>query len=425
MKRLRVLISSNEFSPDQGSECAVGWNICTRMAAFHDTTVLCASGSPNNPTAYREAYNRYIAKNGNIRGLSVVFVDQPPLTLWLARVNRKYFNISDGVGFRPLFYLGLDAWHRSSFQVARKLGINNFDIIHKLTLVSFSDPGYLWTTNAPFVWGPIGGMYKVPTNFSIWLGMRTFLFETFRSIIIEWQARTACNIRKAARKASLVWAITDSERRMIKKISNSKIVLMSEAGAPTDIPGRLRIFDGRRPLRICWSGRHDSIKALPILLHALSAIKNEQQVTLDVLGGGAETIRWKEVARRCGLTRIVWHGHLPHDKALQQMELADVFVHTSVREATGTVVLEALASGLPIICHDVCGMALAIDDSCGIKVSFLGPKQSIGGFRDAIESFLQSPDMVEKLSLGALKRADVLSWDAKVKEIAECYRKFV
>jgi hypothetical protein len=38
MKRLRVLISSHEFSPEQGSECAVGWNIATRMAAYHDVT---------------------------------------------------------------------------------------------------------------------------------------------------------------------------------------------------------------------------------------------------------------------------------------------------------------------------------------------------------------------------------------------------
>jgi hypothetical protein len=214
-------------------------DICTRMAAFHDVTVLCASGSPHNPTAYRDAYNRYIEKNGNIRGLSVVFVDQPPLTLWLARVNRKYFNISDGVGFRPLFYLGLDAWHRTSFQVALELGIKNFDIVHTLTPVGFRNPGYLWNTTSPFVWGPIGGMYKVPANFSIWLGMKTFLFESFRSLISEWQARMTCNVRKAARKASLVLTITDSERRMINNISNSEVISMSEAGAPTDIPSRV------------------------------------------------------------------------------------------------------------------------------------------------------------------------------------------
>jgi hypothetical protein len=29
LSRLRVLVSSHEFSPDQGSECAVGWNIVT------------------------------------------------------------------------------------------------------------------------------------------------------------------------------------------------------------------------------------------------------------------------------------------------------------------------------------------------------------------------------------------------------------
>lgn len=424
-KRLSVLISSHEFSPDQGSECAVGWNICTRMAAFHDVTVLCASGSPHNPTAYRDAFNRYIGQNGNIHGLKVVFVDQPPMTLWYGNLNKKYFDISDGAGFRPLFYKGLDLWNRSSFQVALELGIDNFDIIHKLTPVGFRNPGYLWNTKIPFVWGPIGGMYKVPAIFAIWLGSKTFLFEVIRSLISEWQARMTTNVRKAARKASLVWTITDSELRMINRISDSKVISMNEAGAPTDVPNRLRMYDGRRPLRLCWSGRHDATKALPILIHALSGMRNQQQVTLDVMGEGAETNRWKELAAKCGLKQISWHGYLPYNKALQQMEIADIFIHTSVREATATVILEALASGLPVVCHSACGMALAIDDSCGIKVPFINPPKSIEGFRNAIDIILQNPDLIEKLSAGALKRAEILSWDAKVKEIAESYWQFV
>ena len=45
MIRLKVLIVAHEFSPEQGSECAVGWNYVTRIAEYHDVTVIYASGS--------------------------------------------------------------------------------------------------------------------------------------------------------------------------------------------------------------------------------------------------------------------------------------------------------------------------------------------------------------------------------------------
>ena len=85
------------------------------------------------------------------------------------------------------------------------------------------------------------------------------------------------------------------------------------------------------------------------------------------------------------------------------------------------VVLEAMGWGLPVICHDACGMAAAVDDSCGIKIPFMNPLQSIKGFRDALEGLLRNPEKVERLSAGALRRASVLSWEAKVKEIARSY----
>jgi glycosyltransferase involved in cell wall biosynthesis len=66
-------------------------------------------------------------------------------------------------------------------------------------------------------------------------------------------------------------------------------------------------------------------------------------------------------------------------------------------------------------------MAVAVDDTCGIKVPFENPEQSIQGFHDAIKRLLLNPELVERLSEGALRRASELSWDAKVKEMAEAY----
>jgi glycosyltransferase involved in cell wall biosynthesis len=66
-------------------------------------------------------------------------------------------------------------------------------------------------------------------------------------------------------------------------------------------------------------------------------------------------------------------------------------------------------------------MAVAVDDTCGIKIPLVDPERSIRGFRDALERFLLHPELVEQLSRGALRRAAEMSWDAKVREIAEAY----
>jgi len=421
MKRLRVLISSHEFSPDQGSECAVGWNIATRMAAYHDVTLLCADGPALYSNSYRNAVSRHFDQHGEIPGLRVVYVEQPPVTLRYARLNRMLMTLTRGVGWQPLYYLGLDCWHREAFRTAENLGLDHYDVVHQLTPISFLKPGYLWASNIPFFWGPLGGMYKVPGAFTRLGGISSILFETVRSCNIEWRVRTSRHFRDAVHKAKRIWTVTDDERRTINGMGEDKAVPMIDTSPPLGILGRVRRYDGIKPLKLCWSGSHDARKALPLLLQALSQMPDRNMVFLDVLGEGRETERWKDMALKLELRCITWHGRLPYHEALQTMGQANVFIHSSFREAASMVVLEAMGWGMPVICHDACGMAVAVDDTCGIKVPFVNPERSIRGFRDAIDRFLHNPELVEQLSKGALLRASALSWDAKVKEIAEAY----
>lgn len=142
---------------------------------------------------------------------------------------------------------------------------------------------------------------------------------------------------------------------------------------------------------------------------------------LDILGDGPERRNWQMLAAKLQLAQVNWLGHLPYPEALKAMDRAHVFIHTSYREAASMVILEALGWGLPVICHDACGMAVAVDASCGLKIALESPEKSIEGFRKAIVRLIEQHDLVEKLSVGALRRASLLSWDAKALEIAEAY----
>jgi len=170
---------------------------------------------------------------------------------------------------------------------------------------------------------------------------------------------------------------------------------------------------------------HAGRKALPLLLGAAADLKREfppPKFKIKVLGGGLQTETWKALAHKLQVDDLItWTGQLSRDRALEEMRDADVFAFTSVQEGTSTVVMEALAMGLPVICHDACGMAVAINETSGIKVPMDSPEVSQAGFAGAIRSFLMDPHQVQSLSAGALARARELSWEQKGRQIAEVY----
>jgi glycosyltransferase involved in cell wall biosynthesis len=421
--RLRVLLSAHECSPEQGSECSVGWNLATRLAKYHDVTLLCASGPQTGVKAYRSAIETYLKVHGTIPGLSIVFVDQTPISRILTRISETLTGQSEGALNRLVVLLAFRSWHRSATQTAKRIGVSNFDLTHHLNPIAYWGVGESWKTQKPFCWGPVGGMFNVPLAFSRWLGWQAALLEILRSVN---QYRASAKIRRVAKRASLIWAVSEAEARTIEKLSGSRPRLMVDTGTSTDVPCRVRRWDGNRKLLLCWSGRHWAPKALPILLHALSSSHIVTRVSLMILGDGPETEAWKKLAGELGLNEsICWMGRLPHSEAIAQMAAADILVHTSIREAASSVLMEALPLGMPVVCHDASGMGVVINDDCGIKIPLESPARSIEGFRTALERFVDSPGLLEKLSIGARKRATELTWDAKAAEIAAGYRECV
>ena len=90
-------------------------------------------------------------------------------------------------------------------------------------------------------------------------------------------------------------------------------------------------------------------------------------------------------------------GKLPRPDVLDQYRWADVFVFTSLRDTTGTVVLEALAAGLPVICLDHQGAHDVVTEQCGIKIPLARPGQMIDGLRDAMVALARDPDRRRRL----------------------------
>jgi glycosyltransferase involved in cell wall biosynthesis len=381
---------------------------------MHDVTVLYGDVRTGFPS--RNAIDSWLSANAPIPNLTFVYIPPTHGILWWERLHRV-----PGLWFT--YYQAYALWQKQALKVAESLHRQQpFDLSHMLTLVSYRDPGFLWKLNVPFFWGPIGGSGCVPLSFLPSLAGEEYGRATTRDLLNRLQLRLAFRSRYAARKATLVWGASQDDLDLIRRRWTARGAHLLETGTTPANTG-LRIRRRSTNLRLVWSGLHVARKALPLLLKSLNQLDGNASWTLSILGGGPCTNKWQSLADQLGLVgpQVRWLGYLPHKQAVNEILDADVLVHTSVKEGSTNVVMEALSLGRPVICHDIGGMSYAVNSTCGLKVPLISPEVSVKGFRDAISSLLISEDLLHKLSLGAQRRAQDLSWDNIVASISSAY----
>jgi glycosyltransferase involved in cell wall biosynthesis len=144
---------------------------------------------------------------------------------------------------------------------------------------------------------------------------------------------------------------------------------------------------------------------------------------LDILGQGPCTRKWQREAKRLGLdSNCNWHGQLERDQAVDIVHRSHLFIITSLKDLTSTVLLEALSQGVPVICPDHCGFSNVVTQDCGIKVPVESPRQFIEDLATAI--YRLGKDEVERRRLagGALERIKDFSWEKKAAKVDLIYR---
>lgn len=197
---------------------------------------------------------------------------------------------------------------------------------------------------------------------------------------------------------------------------------MDHAGITAHSAAKRTPRSASAPLRILWSGRLEPFKALPLLLPALARVK-PLSYQLRILGKGPQEAPWRKLARRLGIdAQIEWLGWIPMEEVEAQNLWADLSVTTSMRETSpSTVMLEALAAGVPVIGLDHQGNSDTVTEQSGILVPVESPRQVIDDLADAIRSLAENPAQLERLSKGAAQKAESLLWPILGDRMARLY----
>lgn len=416
---MKVLASAYACNPFRGSEEGVGWGWINAIARKHEVWVLTA------------AYHRTDLEHAMLRAPEIrermhfVFVDEKP---WHYRPTPGWIKIENSVA-KPVMNWAYRGWLRNAFGLARKLHSDiGFHLAHQITYVGFRFPGHLWRLDIPFVWGPIGGLENMPWRFLPELGVGGALHYAARNAINIAHKRFLRGPRKAfAAGRPGVIAATSGIRREIERWYDIDSEVICEIGLPT---GSIASTHSERrleePFRIAWSGLHLSRKALPILLRALASLPPQMDWRLEIFGDGSCRTDWQALASRLGLDdRCAWRGQVSREAALAGVRRAHLFVITSLQDLTSTVLIEALANGVPVICPDHCGFSDVLTPECGVKVPILSVAGFEKGLRDTILDLYRDEEKRRHMARGALRRAWDFSWEEKTLKLDLIYEKAI
>lgn len=122
--------------------------------------------------------------------------------------------------------------------------------------------------------------------------------------------------------------------------------------------------------RLLFVGLLDPLhkKGIPYLLQALAQLPRRDW-QLDLVGDGPTRTEYETLAATLGLSaHVTFHGYQAKPRVAQLMRESQFFVLPSLVETFGVVLIEALASGLPVIATQTAGPSELITKDSGLLV---------------------------------------------------------
>ncbi|HLI52388.1 MAG TPA: glycosyltransferase family 4 protein [Thermomicrobiaceae bacterium] len=173
---------------------------------------------------------------------------------------------------------------------------------------------------------------------------------------------------------------------------------------------------------ILFVGRfNESRKGLKYLLRALAIVRRTiPDVRLLVVGHGKRE-RYERIIQRHSIENVVFVGPVASHYLPAYYATCDVFCAPSTgRESFGMILLEAMASGKPVVASDISGYAAVVRD--GIEGLLVEPKDP-EALAEALIRLLGDEQLRERLGAAGRRRAQEHSWPVVAGRILDVYER--
>ena len=316
---------------------------------------------------------------------------------------------------------------------------HDIDIVHLTMPVSPLEPTLIRRLGAPLVIGPLNGGMSYPPGFAHrerrWV--KAFI-TTGRA-----SAATFNRFLTGKTEAACLLAANERTKRVLQNAfpaSAASITLLPENGIDSSVWSpyvkTAVTTEKSAPVRLLFVGRLVDWKGVDLLLQAFAHAvqRSAEPLTLCVAGDGPMRLRWQAMAARLGILgardaeqgKAFFLGWLPTEACADQMRQADVLVLPSLLECGGAVVLEAMATGLPVIACDWGGPADYLDATCGVLLPVGSESQLIEALTQAIVMLARDPDLRRTMGQAGHNKAHAqYRWGMKSKQAICIYKEIL
>jgi len=177
--------------------------------------------------------------------------------------------------------------------------------------------------------------------------------------------------------------------------------------------------------KILFVGRIEPRKGLKYLILALNeVVKFISNVKLIVVGDGPFKILYEQYLNKNIEDKVIFVGKVGYDELPKFYVSCDVFVSPATeKESFGIVLLEAMASKIPVIASDIEGYKQIIKDEVN---GFLFENENYKNLADKIIMVLKNKNFVNKVVENAYKIViEKYSWESVSKQVENYYYELI
>ena len=183
-----------------------------------------------------------------------------------------------------------------------------------------------------------------------------------------------------------------------------------------------QFMDGRR--NILFVGRMEKRKGLKYLLRAFIAVKAEMpDARLIIVGDGKLRAGYERSIEHAGIPDVVWAGYVSDTDLPRYYASADVFcAPNTANESQGYVLLEAMASGKPVVASNIEGFAGVVTH--GVEGFLVLPKDE-AALALSLVHILADGEARQRMGRLARLRAEEFGWDRIAQRVLSYYERLL
>lgn len=172
---------------------------------------------------------------------------------------------------------------------------------------------------------------------------------------------------------------------------------------------------------LIFLGRLGKEKNVDEIIMNVKELNEEQNIKMLIVGGGPYADNLKKLVNELGLSeKIIFTGMVPPEEVPLYYLLANIFVTASTSETQGLTYIEALASGLPVVCrYDEAVEGLISNGFNGYMY------RNKDEFKQSLKALLNKSDNIGELRIKAKSSVERFSLDVFASEVERLYLRHI